>query len=162
MAEVSNKQVILKDYVSGFPKESDMIVRTSTVSLKVPEGSKSVLVKNLYLSCDPYMRSRMKNIQGSYVESFTPGSVCQSTTHLIDFILILLYDYSSYLVLYETGLARWNFVPKTLTRCFKQYKFVAKVWFVLDSSRILIDKLPVSKALFEPVRSRNFLRIYIN
>ncbi|KAM7460858.1 hypothetical protein LguiA_028979 [Lonicera macranthoides] len=74
MAEVSNKQVILKDYVSGFPKESDMITKTSTISLKVPEGSKAVLVKNLYLSCDPYMRNRMKNIQGSYVESFTPGS----------------------------------------------------------------------------------------
>ncbi|KAM7464854.1 hypothetical protein LguiB_012416 [Lonicera macranthoides] len=74
MAEVSNKQVVLKDYVSGFPKESDMIARTSTISLKVPEGSKAVLVKNLYLSCDPYMRSRMQNIQGSYVESFTPGS----------------------------------------------------------------------------------------
>ncbi|KAM7460855.1 hypothetical protein LguiA_028976 [Lonicera macranthoides] len=74
MAEVSNKQVVLKDYVSGFPKESDMIAKTSTISLKVPEGSKAVLVKNLYLSCDPYMRSRMKNIQGSYVESFTPGS----------------------------------------------------------------------------------------
>ncbi|KAM7464855.1 hypothetical protein LguiB_012417 [Lonicera macranthoides] len=52
-----------------------MIVRTCTISLKVPEGSKAVLLKNLYLSCDPYMRNRMKNIQGSYVESFTPGSL---------------------------------------------------------------------------------------
>ncbi|KAM7460856.1 hypothetical protein LguiA_028977 [Lonicera macranthoides] len=52
-----------------------MIVRTSTISLKVPEGSKAVLLKNLYLSCDPYMRNPMKNIQGSYVESFTPGSL---------------------------------------------------------------------------------------
>jgi hypothetical protein len=37
---VSNKQVILRDYVSGFPKESDMYVTTAgTVKLKVPEGS---------------------------------------------------------------------------------------------------------------------------
>uniref|UniRef100_A0A7N2MUE8 Oxidoreductase N-terminal domain-containing protein n=1 Tax=Quercus lobata TaxID=97700 RepID=A0A7N2MUE8_QUELO len=57
--EVSNKQVILKDYVSGFPKESDMYLNTSgTIKLKVPEGSNAILVKNLYLSCDPYMRPR--------------------------------------------------------------------------------------------------------
>ncbi|KAG2713617.1 hypothetical protein I3843_04G176500 [Carya illinoinensis] len=65
--EVRNKQVILREYVSGFPKESDMSVRSVTMKLKVPEGSnmkKAILVKNLYLSCDPYMRIRMTNIQG--------------------------------------------------------------------------------------------------
>ncbi|KFK25924.1 hypothetical protein AALP_AA8G181100 [Arabis alpina] len=55
----TNKQVIFKDYVSGFPKESDFDFTTTTVELRVPEGSNSVLVKNLYLSCDPYMRIRM-------------------------------------------------------------------------------------------------------
>nr|POE78162.1 2-alkenal reductase (nadp(+)-dependent) [Quercus suber] len=77
--EVSNKQVILKDYVSGFPKESDMYLNTSgTIKLKVPEGSDAILVKNLYLSCDPYMRPRMRQpIPGneSYIEPFKPGSV---------------------------------------------------------------------------------------
>jgi len=35
--EVANKQVILKDYVmSGFPKNSDMNVITSSIKLKVP------------------------------------------------------------------------------------------------------------------------------
>ncbi|EEF32562.1 alcohol dehydrogenase, putative [Ricinus communis] len=58
---VSNKQVIFKEYVSGFPKESDMYMTTSSVKLQVEEGSTSVLVKNLYLSCDPYMRGRMRN-----------------------------------------------------------------------------------------------------
>ncbi|KAL2248811.1 UNVERIFIED_CONTAM: 2-alkenal reductase (NADP(+)-dependent) [Sesamum indicum] len=73
--EVSNKQIILRDYVKGFPKESDMTLKASTVKLKVPEDcSDALLVKNLYLSCDPYMRSRMRKIEGSYVESFTPGS----------------------------------------------------------------------------------------
>ncbi|EYU36663.1 hypothetical protein ABFS82_14G288700 [Erythranthe guttata] len=74
--EVSNKQIILKEYVKGFPKESDMILKTSTIKLKIPEDdcNDAVLVKNLYLSCDPYMRSRMSNIVGSYVDSFTPGS----------------------------------------------------------------------------------------
>ncbi|KAK9287953.1 hypothetical protein L1049_016398 [Liquidambar formosana] len=72
--EVVNKQIIFKDYITGFPKESDMFVSTGTRRLKVPEGSNVILVKNLYLSCDPYMRGRMKKTEGSYVESFKPGS----------------------------------------------------------------------------------------
>nr|GFA61099.1 2-alkenal reductase (NADP(+)-dependent)-like [Tanacetum cinerariifolium] len=35
---ISNKQVILKDYVKGFPKDSDMILKTSeTINLKLPQ-----------------------------------------------------------------------------------------------------------------------------
>ncbi|KVG42980.1 Alcohol dehydrogenase superfamily, zinc-type [Cynara cardunculus var. scolymus] len=75
MEEVSNKQVVLKDYVNGFPKESDMLINTSaTISLNLPQGSNALLVKNLYLSCDPYMRNRMTKTEDSYVPSFTPGS----------------------------------------------------------------------------------------
>ncbi|CDP08094.1 unnamed protein product [Coffea canephora] len=73
--EVENKQVILKHYVRGSPKESDMEIRTGKTKLKLPEGSSgAIVVKNLYLSCDPYMRNRMSKVEGSYVESFTPGS----------------------------------------------------------------------------------------
>ncbi|XP_062090138.1 2-alkenal reductase (NADP(+)-dependent)-like [Humulus lupulus] len=75
MAEVRNKQVLLNDYVRGFPKESDMAITSSTLKLKLPEGSKGVVLKNLYLSCDPYMRGRMTNHEReSYVDSFKPGS----------------------------------------------------------------------------------------
>lgn len=71
---VENKQIVLKDYISsGYPKESDMVKQVSKISLNVPEGSNGILVKNLYLSCDPYMRSRMTKSEGGYVESFTPG-----------------------------------------------------------------------------------------
>ncbi|KAM4113590.1 hypothetical protein ACJW30_04G007100 [Castanea mollissima] len=56
---IRNKQVIFKDYVSGFLKESDMQVINGTLKLKLPEGSNGIVVKNLYLSCDPYMRNRM-------------------------------------------------------------------------------------------------------
>ena len=77
--QVSNKQVILKDYVSGFPKESDMYVSSNgTIKLKVPEGSNAILVKNLYLSCDPVMRNHMKKpLSEPYNDSFSlkPGSV---------------------------------------------------------------------------------------
>ena len=95
--EVSNKQVILKDYVSGFPKESDMYLNTSgTIKLKVPEGSNAILVKNLYLSCDPYMRPRMRQpIPGneSYVEPFKPGSVSGSHLLLLSFFLFFRGSY---------------------------------------------------------------------
>ncbi|PPD71978.1 hypothetical protein GOBAR_DD31126 [Gossypium barbadense] len=61
-AVVSNKKVIFKDYVSGFPKESDMAVTVDeNLTLKVAGDSKGILVKNLYLSCDPYMRLSMTN-----------------------------------------------------------------------------------------------------
>jgi hypothetical protein len=92
--QVSNKQVILKDYVTGFPKESDMELRTTTITLKLPQGSTGLLVKNLYLSCDPYMRSRLsKQDRLSYVDSFKPGSVSISIT--ISCSLLLIYTSSS-------------------------------------------------------------------
>ena len=52
---ISDKQVILNGYVSGFPKESNLYLTTSNIKLKVPEeesGRDAVLVKNLCLSCD--------------------------------------------------------------------------------------------------------------
>ena len=105
--EVSNKQVILKDYVSGFPKESDMYLNTSgTIKLKVPEGSNAILVKNMYLSCDPYMRPRMRQpIPGneSYVEPLKPGSV--SGSHLFYFLFFFFFR-GSYMI-------HWVFVVKS-------------------------------------------------
>ncbi|XP_011073998.1 2-alkenal reductase (NADP(+)-dependent) isoform X2 [Sesamum indicum] len=72
--KVRNKQIILRDYVKASAKESDMILKTSTITLKVPQDCNgAVLVKNLYLSCDPYMRTRMSFLQGSYGDSFTPA-----------------------------------------------------------------------------------------
>ncbi|WCJ21856.1 Zinc-binding dehydrogenase family protein [Euphorbia peplus] len=73
--EIKNKQVLFKNYVSGFPKDSDMQIATSSFKLNIPEGTKdAVLVKNLYLSCDPYMRGRMsKRDIPSFVPSFNPG-----------------------------------------------------------------------------------------
>ncbi|KAF8041426.1 hypothetical protein BT93_A0119 [Corymbia citriodora subsp. variegata] len=75
-----NKQVIFRDFLpkGAFPKESDMEVTESTVELTgaVAEGSEGVLVKNLYLSCDPFMRNRMRKLADpseSYITSFEPG-----------------------------------------------------------------------------------------
>jgi len=83
MAEVRNKQVILKDYVSGFPKESGMDIVDSTITLKIPQGSNDVvMLKNLYLSCDPYMRIRMTKDTTAELGALTPGFVC----HALSFI----------------------------------------------------------------------------
>ena len=75
-AEVSNKRVVLKRHVTGFPTEDDMELLTGTSRLAVPPGSAAVMVKNLYLSCDPYMRSRMsRHDEPSYVPDFVQGEV---------------------------------------------------------------------------------------
>ncbi|PNT65295.1 2-alkenal reductase (NADP(+)-dependent) [Brachypodium distachyon] len=74
-AEVSNRRVTLKRHVTGFPTEADMEVVVAP-AVAVPPGSRSVMLKNLYLSCDPYMRSRMsRHLEPSYVPDFVPGEV---------------------------------------------------------------------------------------
>ncbi|XP_023738469.1 2-alkenal reductase (NADP(+)-dependent) [Lactuca sativa] len=75
MEKVRNQKVVLKDYINGFPKESDLLLESSgTVDLKLPQGSNGVLVKNLYLSCDPCMLCQMGKTQSRYFQSYTPGS----------------------------------------------------------------------------------------
>ncbi|XP_074281306.1 2-alkenal reductase (NADP(+)-dependent)-like [Silene latifolia] len=73
---VRNKQVMFKDYITGFPEESDMYVNTdNTVILKLPEDSNGILLKNLYLSVDPYLRLLMQKFNTSGVFSpFTPNT----------------------------------------------------------------------------------------
>ncbi|XP_038885152.1 2-alkenal reductase (NADP(+)-dependent)-like [Benincasa hispida] len=75
---VINKQVILKDYVTGraTAKESDLeVISNRTIKLKVPHGFNGVLLKNLYLSCDPYMHACMNKFENPSIDivSFTPG-----------------------------------------------------------------------------------------
>ncbi|KAJ1395454.1 GroES-like superfamily [Sesbania bispinosa] len=78
MAQVRNKRVVLRDYVSGFPKESDMNIVESTITLKLPEGSNEVLLKNLYLSCDPYMRACMSKDYSEQLRGYGVARVLES------------------------------------------------------------------------------------
>lgn len=74
-AVVQNKKVVLRRHVTGFPTEEDMEIAVDTVvSLRVPPaGLTAVLIKNLYLSCDPWMRARMsRHDDGS--ANVTPAS----------------------------------------------------------------------------------------
>ncbi|KAH0776667.1 hypothetical protein KY290_008078 [Solanum tuberosum] len=75
---LANKQVVLKNYVEGYPKESDFEVRSSMISSHIPQRSKGLFVKNLYLACDPYMRHRMSHHISKDVPllaSFNPGFI---------------------------------------------------------------------------------------
>lgn len=76
-ALLQNKQVLFKGYIDGVPKETDMELKVdSHIALKPPpQGSSAILVKNLYLSCDPYMRGRMRDFHGSYIPPFLPAQV---------------------------------------------------------------------------------------
>lgn len=75
-AVVTNRRVILKRYVTGLPSEDDMEVVTAKTTLAVPAGSEAVMVKNLYVSCDLYMRGRMTRHEvPSYVPDYVPGEV---------------------------------------------------------------------------------------
>lgn len=58
-AVVPNKKVVLRRHVTGFPSVDDMEIVADTVELRVPAGLAAVLIKNLYLSCDPWIRGRM-------------------------------------------------------------------------------------------------------
>lgn len=71
--EAKNKQVIFKGFIEGTPKETDFQVMAGNIKLKAPKGSGAFLVKNLYLSCDPYMRGRMRDFRDSYIPPFLPG-----------------------------------------------------------------------------------------
>ncbi|GAB4825743.1 hypothetical protein Ancab_008617 [Ancistrocladus abbreviatus] len=73
--EVSNKQIVLRDYVNKFPKESDMELKITKVNLKLPEGSDAVLLKNLYLSIDPFIRIRISkpSTRPGFSESYKLG-----------------------------------------------------------------------------------------
>ncbi|OMO50187.1 Alcohol dehydrogenase superfamily, zinc-type [Corchorus capsularis] len=79
-----NKQVVLNNYVSGWPKEADFRVQHSQYSNSInnipADGTVAVLVKNLYVACDPYMRHRMSSRHVSHPgtilrNSFSPHSV---------------------------------------------------------------------------------------
>nr|KYP76639.1 putative NADP-dependent oxidoreductase P1 [Cajanus cajan] len=56
-----------------------MNVVEGTITLKLPEGSNEVLLKNLYLSCDPFMVILMRKIAPEGLQTYTPGSVSYPT-----------------------------------------------------------------------------------
>ena len=71
-----NQRVVLASYPEGWVTEANFRLETAPVP-KPAEGE--VLVKNLWLSLDPYMRGRMSQ-QKSYVKGVEPGEVMSGET----------------------------------------------------------------------------------
>lgn len=63
--EIKNKYVAIKSNINGAPEESDFEIKVENVSLIVEPESKEVIVKNLFLSIDPYQINRMKSQSSS-------------------------------------------------------------------------------------------------
>ncbi|KAL5225309.1 hypothetical protein ABZP36_011948 [Zizania latifolia] len=65
--------VALRHHVEGFPSEEDFEVKTGRLSWRPESGE--VLVRNLYLSMDPYQLNRMKRRSPSHVavDGIVPG-----------------------------------------------------------------------------------------
>jgi hypothetical protein len=71
-----NKRIVLASYPEGWVTEANFRLETAPIP-KPAEGE--VLVKNLWLSLDPYMRGRMSQ-QKSYVKGVEPGEVMTGET----------------------------------------------------------------------------------
>ncbi|KAL9314319.1 hypothetical protein ACSQ67_019771 [Phaseolus vulgaris] len=58
--EVKNKYIVIKHHIEDAPRESNFELKTGTIALSVAPGSDDIIVKNLYISMDPYHINRMK------------------------------------------------------------------------------------------------------
>ncbi|XP_071729521.1 2-alkenal reductase (NADP(+)-dependent)-like [Rutidosis leptorrhynchoides] len=74
--EVTNNFVAIKAKIEGAPQESDFELKSEPFSLSVKPGSKDIIIKNLYVSIDPYQINRMKSYSFSQKASeFATGIV---------------------------------------------------------------------------------------
>lgn len=69
MTNLTSKEIRLKARPVGMPKESDFELATADVR---QPGDGEVLVRNIWMSVDPYMRGRMMDRE-SYVPPFQIG-----------------------------------------------------------------------------------------
>lgn len=91
--EVTNKLIVMKAHIEGAPQESDFELKTESLSLSVVSGSKDVIVKNTYVSIDPYQLNRMKSYSSSQNTSdfsgrVNPGEV--SRIRILSFVLSMI------------------------------------------------------------------------
>ena len=78
--DVINRYVTIKAHVDVAPRESDFELKASPLALSLDPSSNEVIVKNLYLSVDPYQINRMKSYSSSqknssYAVGIIPGEV---------------------------------------------------------------------------------------
>ncbi|PIM99250.1 putative NAD-dependent oxidoreductase [Handroanthus impetiginosus] len=70
---IENKFIAIKSHINGAPIEFDFEVKTETISLSAK--SKEVIVKNLYVSIDPYQLHRMKSCSSSQTTIYLAAPV---------------------------------------------------------------------------------------
>ncbi|KAJ1412294.1 Polyketide synthase, enoylreductase domain [Sesbania bispinosa] len=63
--EVTNKYIVVKHHIEDAPQESHFEIKTEAFGLSVERGSNDIIVKNLYISVDPYQINRMKSYSPS-------------------------------------------------------------------------------------------------
>lgn len=78
--EMVNRYIVIKRNIDGAPQESDFELKSVAFSLSIEPGKRDVIVKNLYLSIDPYQYNRMKNQTPSqramnFASDVIPGKV---------------------------------------------------------------------------------------
>jgi len=81
MAEtLVNRQIQLARYSVGWVKEEDMRMVQGVVSTKLQEGSGDVLLRNIFISLDPYLRRKMT--EGYWLGNIGPYALGQVMTAL--------------------------------------------------------------------------------
>ncbi|KAL1532691.1 2-alkenal reductase (NADP(+)-dependent)-like [Salvia divinorum] len=78
MEAVNNKFVAVKGHINGAPAESDFEIKSETIFLSLKGKEVEVIIKNLYVSVDPYQLNRMKTQSSSqaaisFATAITPG-----------------------------------------------------------------------------------------
>ncbi|KAJ2767709.1 hypothetical protein IWQ57_003843 [Coemansia nantahalensis] len=72
MSTITNVSLV-RSIPSGAPTVADFKVSSAPTPAKESLKDGEILVRTLYLSCDPYMRGRLSGRKDSYVASFEPG-----------------------------------------------------------------------------------------
>ncbi|KAF5725823.1 2-alkenal reductase (NADP(+)-dependent)-like [Tripterygium wilfordii] len=67
--EVTNRYTTIKTHIDAAPKESDFELMTAPLVLSLEPGSADIIVKNLYVSIDPYQLNRMKTYSPTHTLS---------------------------------------------------------------------------------------------
>lgn len=88
--QLTNRYVVIKHSVDGTPQESDFELKSEKISPPSMESAedKKVLVKNIYVSIDPYQLNRMKSYSSSQQAiNFSSPVIPGQVTLLINYIL---------------------------------------------------------------------------
>ncbi|GMN22590.1 hypothetical protein TIFTF001_049008, partial [Ficus carica] len=78
--KVANRFIATKAHIEGKLTESDFEIKSSIISISVQPGSNDIVLKNLYVSIDPYQINRIKRQSSShktssYAVAVNPGEV---------------------------------------------------------------------------------------